>query len=66
MIQPVSKQSDFSPDHQFKMDVMNLIRQGVNQREAMETVAVTRQVKLADSYYKYPGSHIHRWREQGY
>jgi hypothetical protein len=48
------------------MNVMNLIRQGVNQKEAMETVAMNRGVKLSDSYYKYPGSHIHRWREQGY
>jgi hypothetical protein len=65
-VQPTSKRSSFAPDHQFKMDVMNLIRQGVKQKKVMETVAVNREVKLADSYYKYPGSHIHRWRKQGY
>jgi hypothetical protein len=65
-VQLDSKQSSFTPDDQFKMEVMKLIRQGVNQKKAMETVAINRKVKLANSYYKYPGSHIHRWRQQGY
>jgi len=65
-VQPVLKQSSFTPDDQFKAEVMELIRQGAKQKEAMEKVATNREVKLADSYYKYPGSHIHRWRKQGY
>jgi hypothetical protein len=63
---PTLKRRSFTPDHQFKMDVMIQIQQGVNQKKAMEAVAMKREVKLADSYYRYPGSHIHRWRKQGY
>jgi hypothetical protein len=65
--QPISKEGvTYTPDRQFKTEVMALVRIGVQQKEAMETVAMIRGVILPPSYLKYPGSHIDRWRKQGH
>ena len=56
----------FSPDNEFKRAVMALVRSGIKQGEAMLTVAQQREVQLKPSYFEYPGSHIDRWRKQGF
>lgn len=64
------EQSDFNatytPDDNFKIRVMILISEGLSQAKAMKTAADELKVKLPDSYYRYPGSHVYRWKQQGY
>jgi hypothetical protein len=38
----------------------------MRQAEAMRQAAKELGVHLRDSYLKYPGAHIHRWRQQGF
>jgi len=54
----------FTPDMVFKKRVLFLLDQGHTQLEAMKIAANEREVTLADSYYKYPGSHLYRWKKQ--
>ncbi len=54
----------YTPDEAFKKHVLHLLEGGVTQKEAMEKAASDNGVTLSDSYYRYPGSHIHRWRQQ--
>ena len=54
----------YKPDLTFKKRVLELIEDGVTQKEAIEKAASALGVVLPDSYYLYPGSHIHRWRKQ--
>ena len=56
----------FTPDDAFKRSVMQLIAEGATQARAIREAAVSRNVRLSDSYYQYPGSHIDRWRRQGF
>lgn len=55
----------FTPDDQFKTRVMDLINEHT-QQVAMQIAAQEREVELLPSYYDHPGSHINRWRQQGF
>jgi hypothetical protein len=52
------------PSRAFKSMVIDLISSGKTQRQAMEIAAKEHKLKLRDSYFKYPGSHIYNWRTQ--
>ncbi len=39
---------------------------GMTQRKAMEAAAAHLNVELKPSHLKHPGSHFHRWRQQGF
>ena len=56
--------ADYTPDNEFKKRVMLYIKQGFSQLEAMKRGSDEFGVRLKDSYYLYPGSHINRWRKQ--
>lgn len=58
-------ENHFTPNNDFKKEVLDRISRGnTSQKEVMKSVAVKFGVTLPDSYYKYPGSHINRWRKQ--
>lgn len=59
------RDNHFTPDKEFKIEVMNLIRSGTSQKQAIIKVAKIRNVKLLNSYYKYPSSHVYRWKSKG-
>lgn len=65
-IDHVQHQQRFTPDDDFKSKVVMYIKNGLTQKEAMVRTANERRVTLPDSYYKYPGSHIDRWKKQGH
>jgi hypothetical protein len=52
----------------FKNRVLSLIQEtpSVTQKQAMQRTAQDFCVQLPLSYLRYPGSHIDRWRRQGY
>lgn len=62
----IDRRKNFTPNSLFKNQVFRLINEGKSQGEAMKLAADELSVILAPSYYKYPGSHVHRWKKQGY
>lgn len=57
----------FVPDDDFKRLVISyLTTSNCTNREAIKSAAEERKVLLSPSYYAYPASHIHRWRQQGF
>lgn len=64
---PLKREADnhhtYIPNDDFKRKVIKKIEDGQSHLEAIESVASDFGVTLAPSYYKYPGSHIHRWKK---
>ena len=61
----INHNSSYTPDDYFKREVLELLGEGNHsQLEAMKIVEAKHNVKLPNSYYDYPGSHIYRWRKQ--
>lgn len=56
----------YTPDSNFKAKVMVLVKSGYTQLNAMRQVSQEYGIMLPESYYLYPGSHINRWRKQGF
>ena len=56
--------ADYIPDNEFKKRVISYIKQEFSQLAAMKRASDEVGVRLKDSYYLYPGSHINRWRKQ--
>lgn len=56
----------YTPDADFKNEVMELVRIGLTQLNAMKKVAGEFGVNLPNSYYTSPSTHINRWRKQGF
>jgi len=60
-----TKYNTSSPE--FKNLVLSYCNTGsVPQQRAMEKASKKLNITLPDSYLKYPGSHIDRWRKQGF
>ena len=56
----------YTPDDSFKSEAMELVNNGMTHYQAIKSTAEKHGVMLPDSYYKYPGSHIYRWKQQGF
>lgn len=61
----VENSNEYIPDYEFKRRVLSYTSNGLSQLEAMKKASDDFSIKLKDSYYLYPGSHINRWRKQG-
>lgn len=58
--------NEYVPDSEFKRRVLSHINNGLSQLKAMKKASEEFGITLKDSYYQYPGSHIYRWRKQGF
>ena len=59
------KKNDDTSSPKFKNLVLRYC-QGMKQVEAMQLAANELSINLPPSYLQHPGSHIYRWRKQGY
>ncbi len=58
------EEETYTPSMDFKKEVLRRLGKGESQGNVIRTVALEYGVTLPESYYIYPGSHIHRWKKQ--